>query len=247
METIEERLLREYFGKEPDKYDDAKNRLEKGEPLAYILGDTVFFDETYLVSPAVLIPRPDTERVVEKVLLHLPRGGRFLDLCTGSGCIAISALCHSEQTEAVLVDISEDALLVARENARRNGVYERCTFLCADLFDDVDFGSPYDVIVSNPPYVASNVVDTLETGCRYEPRIAFDGGNDGGDFYRRLLTLCPPFLKPGGKLIFEIGYDQRAFIINLAKEQGFDAEVYKDYGKNDRVAVLSKMNEGEEK
>ena len=237
MISMEERLLKEYFGNDPEKLSEARARLSRHEPLAYILGETVFFDEYYTVTPAVLIPRPDTERVVEKVLAHLPAGGRLLDLCTGSGCIAISSLCHSRDTEALLVDISADALDVARENARRNGVFDRCTFLQADLMATFPEGL-FDLIVSNPPYVLSHVVDTLEEECSFEPRIAFDGGTDGGDFYRRILKASPVHLKKGGRIVFEIGYDQRALMESLAEQTGFALEIFKDYGKNDRVAVF---------
>lgn len=239
MKNLEERLLDEYFGIDTDLRRQAEARLAAKEPLAYILGDTVFFAEKYSVSPAVLIPRPDTERVVEWALKLLPEGGRFLDLCCGSGCIAISTLCHSRNTEAVLLDISEEALEVAKKNALQNGVYDRCTFLLADVKKDGLPEERFDLIVSNPPYVVSSIVDTLEEECRYEPRLAFDGGLDGGDFYRLFLEICPRHLKEWGKMVFEIGYDQRALLSKLCERHGFSFEIYKDYGKNDRVAVIT--------
>ncbi len=235
----EERLLLQYFSSSPQKLEDARKRLKAHEPLAYILGETVFFDETYKVNPSVLIPRPDTERVVEHVLKRLPKGGTLLDLCCGSGCIAISTLCHSENTRASLLDISSEALDIARENARQNRVLERCAFICADLKKGLPIENRYDVIVSNPPYVASEIIDTLEEECSWEPRIAFDGGKDGGEFYRLLLELCPPLLKENGVLVFEIGYDQRKLMEDLCAKHGMDVEIYKDYGKNDRVAVVN--------
>ena len=242
MKSLEERLLDEYYPTDPAGRKNAEERLKAGEPLAYILGETVFYDEYYFVTPDVLIPRPDTERVVEKVLKHLPTGGRLLDLCCGSGCIAISALCHSADTRATLVDISPAALDVARRNAARNGVQERCAFLCADICALPPIKGRFDVIASNPPYVRSAVVDTLEIGCSFEPRIAFDGGEDGMDFYRLLLDLCPQMLKTGGKMVFEIGYDQKKQIEELCAQRGFFVEVFKDYGKNDRVAVITAAN-----
>ena len=232
-----ERLLDEYYQNDPAGRAAAEARLAAHEPLAYILGETVFFDEYFFVSPDVLIPRPDTERVVEQVLKRLPAGGELLDLCCGSGCIAISSLCHSAGTRATLVDISKDALSLAGRNAERNGVSDRCTFICADL-RDFKTDRRYDVISCNPPYVRSSVVGTLEPECAYEPRIAFDGGEDGMDFYRLLLDLCPPLLKDGGKMVFEIGYDQREQIAALCSDKSFALEIYKDYGKNDRVAVI---------
>ena len=239
MTDFEKRLLSEYFGDNAGKMRAAEERLAAHEPIAYILGETVFYDETYKVTPDVLIPRPDTERAVDHILKCLPEGGRLLDLCTGSGCIAISSLCHSKNTTALLVDVSEKALALARENAERNGVADRCSFLCADLFAKPDLGGPFDVIASNPPYVQRSVVPTLEEECQREPYIAFDGGEDGGDFYRLFLDLCPSYLKKGGKMICEIGYDQKEMIENMAKNAGFCVTVYKDYGGNDRVAVLT--------
>lgn len=238
MTDREERLLSLYFGNDPEKMKEARKRLEEHEPIDYILGETVFYNETYTVTPDVLIPRPDTERVVEQVLKLLPPGGRLLDLCAGSGCIAISTLCHSKDTTALLVDISPAALEIARKNAARNGVLDRCSFLCADLKKRPELPGGFDVIASNPPYVASAVVDTLEEECHREPREAFDGGGDGGDFYRLFLGYCPPLLAPKGKLVFEIGYDQRRLIEALCLRRRYAVKIYKDYGKNDRVAVI---------
>ncbi len=235
---MEERLLLEYFGEDAKKLADAHRRLKENEPLAYILGETVFYDETYKVSPAVLIPRPDTERVVEWVLKTLPVGGRFLDICTGSGCIAISALCHSENTTAVAVDISLDALGVAQVNAILNDVSTRLTFVKADILQGFPLEEEFDVIVSNPPYIQTDVIVTLEEECHREPYIAFDGGTDGGNFYRAMLESCPSHLKKGGKIIFEIGYDQKPLMQALCKEKDFFLNIYKDYSKNDRVAVI---------
>ena len=241
MKTMEERLLREYFGKDEAMLEDARRRLAQNEPLAYILGETVFYDEYYYVTPDTLIPRPDTERVVEWVLKKLPANGRLLDLCCGSGCIGISALRHSENTAALSVDISEGALSVAKRNAQRNGVERRIRFVKADLTKDVFLSNErFDVIVSNPPYVKTPVVDTLEPQCGYEPRIAFDGGEDGMVFYRLILTHFADHLNEGGCFVFEIGYDQKEDMTNLAAMHGFDCQIYKDYGKNDRVAVLSR-------
>ncbi|MBE6673123.1 MAG: peptide chain release factor N(5)-glutamine methyltransferase [Ruminococcaceae bacterium] len=239
MESMEERLLRQYFGNNAKRLEDARKRLLQNEPLAYILGETVFFDEYYYVTPDTLIPRPDTERVVEWVLKHLPKDGILLDLCCGSGCIGISALKHSVNTTALSVDISEGALSVAERNAARNGVSDRIRFVRADLTKEPFLADErFDVIVSNPPYVKSAVVDTLEKECSFEPRIAFDGGEDGMFFYRLILARFAEHLKQGGCFVFEIGYDQKMDMSDLAKAQGFDCQIYKDYGKNDRVAVL---------
>ena len=239
MQSAEERLLKEYFGNNEALMQDAKRRLAQNEPLAYILGETVFFDEYYYVTSDTLIPRPDTERVVEWVLKKLPENGSVMDLCCGSGCIGISTLKHSKNTTALSVDISEGALSVARRNARRNEVEDRIRFVKADLTKDVFLKDElFDVIVSNPPYVKTPVVDTLEPECHFEPRIAFDGGEDGMVFYRAILARFAKYLRGSGCFVFEIGYDQREDMTNLAAMLGFDCQIYKDYGKNDRVAVL---------
>jgi release factor glutamine methyltransferase len=243
---MEERLLSEYFGNDETALSEARRRLEGHEPLAYILGETVFFDEYYYVTPEVLIPRPDTERVVEWVLKKLPKGGKLLDLCCGSGCIGISSLCHSENSTAVSVDISSGALSVAMRNAERNGVQDRVRFLQGDLLseDFLEDQMCFDVIVSNPPYVRTAVVDTLEPECGYEPRIAFDGGEDGMVFYRAILERFEKYRTPQGCFVFEIGYDQREDMLKLAHSLDFDCQIYKDYGKNDRVAVLHPKKKG---
>ena len=241
FESMESRLLREYFGEDGEARRDAERRLAAHEPLAYILGETVFFRESYFVTPDVLIPRPDTERLVEEVIRDLPRGGRFLDLCTGSGCVAISALCARPDATAVAVDLSEKALTVARKNAVRNRVEDRVTFLSDDILRQKKPLSGFDLIVSNPPYVKSDVVDTLEEECRREPRMAFDGGADGMRFYEAILRDYRSALRAGGKyrFLFEIGYDQKNEILALAALFGYSCEIKKDYGGNDRVAILT--------
>lgn len=248
MESMEQRLLREYFGGDEEKLADAEKRLRNHEPIAYILGETVFFREYYYVTPAVLIPRPDTERVVEKILRHLPENGKMLELCTGSGCISISSLCSTRHTTSVAVDISGEALAVAKKNADRNHVSLRIRFVQGDVFSpflwqQLAKWGPYDVIAANPPYVCSGVMPFLEEECRFEPSIAFDGGEDGMDFYNEILRYAPSLLKEDGRIIFEIGYDQRQAILSAAEEQQLSCSVTKDYGGNDRVAVMKLSEE----
>lgn len=219
--------------------ENALARRLSGEPLAYILGDVDFFRESYLVTPDVLIPRPDTECLVEYAVRHLPRGARFADLCTGSGCIAISILASRPDTTAVAVDISPAALDVARQNAERNGVTDRISFLCADALAPIApdaLGRP-DAVLSNPPYIASKVIETLSAEVRHEPRLALDGGSDGLNFYRAMLGYLPTLMQ-SGMILFEIGYDQETAITHLAEQVGLCCEVRRDYGGNPRVAVL---------
>lgn len=237
MEKSEERILKLYYQAGSNEYIEAVKKLEKNIPLAYIVGEQAFYGEMYKVTPDTLIPRPDTEHVVEHVIKRIPIGGRLLDLCTGSGCIGISSLCHSKDTVALMVDISQGAVGVARENAIKNGVSDRCEVICSDIKELELQRKSFDIIASNPPYVKSKVVPTLEKECSFEPYVAFDGGDDGMDFYKLILDRFAGCLKDGGCFVFEIGYDQRDDIIKVCSDRGFSCEVFKDYGKNDRVAV----------
>lgn len=218
----------------------ALERYEKGEPLAYLLGEQPFWRYTFKVTPDVLIPRPDTERAVECALAHLPRGGRFADLCTGSGCIAISICAERSDVSGVMVDLSAKALEIAKENALRLGVSDRLTALCADILTDDPLGERFDLIISNPPYIPSADIEKYPS-LVYEPQMALDGGSDGMRFYRALIDRFAANLKEDGAFVFEIGYDQREAITALADSAGFDCTVTKDYGGNDRVALLKRQ------
>lgn len=226
-------ILREKFP-EKSAFEAALTRLENREPLAYIIGEWYFYDEVYKVTPDCLIPRPETEHIVEFLIKNLPRNGFFADLCTGSGCIAISTLVHRPDCRAVAVDISEGALAVAKENAESNGVSDRITFIKSDITAGNTLGNTlFDAIASNPPYIDSDVIDTLEPEVLKEPRIALDGGDDGLDFYRVLLRDYRKNIKPSGYLVCEIGYDQGQRLRDLC-----GCEIKKDYSGNDRVMIL---------
>lgn len=232
LSNLEEKLLREKFSY--DEYDKAIERLKNGEPFAYVIGEWYFYDETYKVSPDCLIPRPETEHLVEWLTQNLPQNGVFVDLCTGSGCIAISTLSHRKDLTALAVDISDKALDIARENAALNGVSDRITFAHADILNDEFLAKQkFDAIVSNPPYIQSDVIDTLSVQVKNEPRIALDGGSDGLDFYRVIFEKYPKNVKDGGAIICEIGYDQGQVLRDL-----FGCEIRKDYSHNDRIALL---------
>ena len=220
---------------------NAVERRCKREPLQYIIGDWSFCNEVYTVTPSCLIPRMDTEILVETAATLLPRGGRFIDLCTGSGCIAISLLSLRKDASGVAVDLYPDTLAVAKGNAARNGVADRFTPALGDVLQG-DFMEPFgklDLILSNPPYIPSRVVDGLSPEVLNEPRAALDGGEDGLVFYRVLIREYPRFLNKGGKLILEIGYDQKDAISMLAKTEGHSVEILKDLGGNDRVAIIT--------
>ena len=233
-------LKEKYSGNE---LSEAIARFEGGEPLAYVLGEWYFYGLTFKLNDACLIPRPDTEHIVEKAIETVAKGGRFADLCTGSGCIAVSVLKHRPDLTCAAYDISEKALEKAAENAALNGVSERVSFKCADVFTlDLEENS-LDCIISNPPYIQTSVIDSLETVQR-EPRIALDGGADGLDFYRHIIEHFIPALKKDGSFIFEIGYDQADAIRALASRFSLSCAVFKDYGGNDRCAVLKKERYG---
>ena len=218
-------------------------RRERHEPMAYILGEQGFYRESYLVSPETLIPREDTEILVDDAVRRLPKGARFADLCTGSGCIALSVLNNTEGTTAVAVDLSEGALKVARKNAERLGLSDRARFARADVLSDalseaLSSDAPFDAILCNPPYIPREVYETLAPEIFFEPESAFVGEEEGMIFYRVLISALRPMLKAGGFLSFEIGYDQAERMRALAQESGYDAEILKDLSGNSRVALL---------
>lgn len=210
------------------------------EPLEYILGYAWFYGLRFSVSSECLIPQADTEIVCEKLISHLQNGMRFADICTGSGCIALSALANSRNTTAVGYDISDGALAIAKKNAETLGLSARFEIKKADVFAE-DFladAGEFDVIVSNPPYIGTDVIETLSPEVQNEPHIALDGGADGLRFYRKLLDICPEHLKKNGILLLEIGYDQREALSALCEAKGLTYTFYRDFGGNDRVLAL---------
>lgn len=222
----------------PDELEaDYRGMLRKRAehiPLQHLTGTQEFMGLEFQVSPDVLIPRQDTELLVEKLLPHI-QGKRVLDVCTGSGCIAISLAVLGKPKQMDAVDLSEKALIQAGKNAKRLGA--DVSFYRSDMLDKIN--GRYDVIVSNPPYIASDVVDELMPEVQeHEPRMALDGGADGFDLYRRLLAQAPERLLSGGLLAVEIGYDQREAVMELFREQRF-TDVYcdRDLCGNDRVVM----------
>lgn len=231
-------ILKLYFKNE--ELQKAIKEYESGVPAAYIIGEWEFFGDRYVLNKDCLIPRCDTERVVEKVLDKLSDTGRLLDLCTGSGCIAISVLKRKPNATGVAVDISAKALEAAKENANINGVNNRVDFLCADIFDKPLSNEKFDIIVSNPPYIPTKDLEGLDEYVKKEPMTALDGGNDGMVFYNFMVSNYKDNLTENGLFIFEIGYDQEEKIKETAKTHGFDCTVTNDYSGNPRVAVLKK-------
>lgn len=201
-------------------------------PLEYILGKQEFMGLEFAVNENVLIPRQDTEILVEKVLGSC-KERTVLDMCTGSGCIAISIAKLGSPESTTAVDISEGALEVATKNAEKNEVSVH--FIESNLFENVS--GKYDIIVSNPPYIESEVIETLMPEVReFEPRLALDGTEDGLYFYRKISEAALEYLNEGGEIFYEIGYNQGEAVMNILREAGFeDTKVYKDLAGLDRI------------
>lgn len=222
-----------------DDYLALLRRRADGEPLSYIVGKAEFMSLEFEVNPDVLIPRQDTETLVEFVIEQMKGRSEpvLLDLCTGSGCIAISLAKYIPGARVTACDISSKALEVAERNAGRNQV--RVAFRQEDvLHPGLEFG-PADLVVSNPPYIEREVIDTLQTEVKdYEPRAALDGGPSGMVFYNQIIPQSRTYLKPGGILAVEIGADQGQRVKALFERWGYIAvQVHKDYPGNDRVVA----------
>lgn len=230
------------------EYEDAllKDALEKrasGYPLQYIIGKWWFARSEFEVDENCLIPRPDTECVVEEAVKLLPQNASFVDLCTGSGCIAVSIADLRPDTRGVAVDLYPKTLDIAKRNARRNNVADRLDFVLGDVLSGEVLGEEkFSAIISNPPYIRRGEIDSLSREVSYEPRAALDGGEDGLVFYRAIVGKYQKNLDTGGRFILEIGYDQAEDIRAIAEENGFSCNVKKDLGGNYRVAVLEKRN-----
>ena len=239
-----ELLLRRDEDFDSPELEDAVVKRCSHYPLQYILGFWDFCHESYRVTENTLIPRQDTEKLVELATKLLPENARFIDLCTGSGCVAISTLAARRDLRAVAVDLFEETLAIARENAERNSVGERVGFIAADVLNP-DFMSElgkFDFILSNPPYIETQHVGLLDEELSYEPRAALDGGDDGLDFYRVIISSYGKYLVEGGKMLLEIGCDQAKSVASICASNGYKCEVFKDYGGNDRVAFVSKQS-----
>lgn len=215
------------------EYEIALRKRAEHVPLQYIVGETEFMGLKFKVNSSVLIPRFDTETLVEEALKVIRPGMKVLDLCTGTGCILISILQNVANVEGYGTDISKQALNVAKENARLNNV--AATFERSDLFDHIT--DRFDVIVSNPPYIRTAEILTLMPEVRsFEPIEALDGKEDGLHFYRKIIAECAEHLNPEGRILFEIGCDQGQAVSELLREAGFkEINVMKDLAHHDRV------------
>ncbi len=210
-------------------------------PLQYIIGKWWLARCEFFVDENCLVPRPDTETVIEIAQKLLPKGAAFADLCTGSGCIAISVLDLRPDTRTDAYELYPDTLEMAKKNAVHNKVAERFTPILGDVLQGDLLGDrKYAAIISNPPYIRTDVIETLEKEAKTEPRAALDGGVDGLIFYRAIVKSFAENLEDGGFFLFEIGFDQADDLRRIAEENGFDCEIYKDLGGCDRAALLRK-------
>jgi release factor glutamine methyltransferase len=221
------------------RFRELVKRRRAREPIAYILGEREFYGRAFRVDRRVLVPRPDTETLVEVALQRTADrslSARVLDLCTGSGCVAITLARERPTTLVFAADVNADALAVARENALRLGAYN-VAFRHGDLFGAVDPALRFDLVTANPPYIANAEIDGLEPEVRdHEPRLALEGGGDGLDVVRRLVAEAPRHLATSGKLAIEVGFGEAPAAAELFTKAGFrDVEIRRDYGRIERV------------
>lgn len=233
-------------------FRDLVRRAGEQEPVRYLTGTAPFYGLDFKVTPAVLIPRPDTETLVETALHHLRLSSdtgleqplRIADLCTGSGCIGLALAKQLPGASVVATELSDEAAEVARDNAELLGLSDRFEVRFGDLAEPLAGEPPFDLIVSNPPYIPTGDMAGLDRNVRdYEPHLALDGGDDGLDLIRRILRDVPRHLVPGGRLYLEMQFDQGPAASKLASEQGdwTDVQVLRDLGGRERVLTARKQ------
>lgn len=230
--------MKELNEEDEKKYFEYINKLVEGYPIEYITNKKEFMKMNFYVNENVLIPRQDTEILVEEVIEIAKRinAKKILDLCTGSGAIAISLAKYLPETDIYAIDISSEALEVAQKNANINNV--KVSFINSDIFENLK-EKEFDIIVSNPPYIKTEVCESLNKEVKKEPLIALDGGNDGLHFYKKIIEQCDKYLKKDGFLCLEIGYDQKDEVVNIINEKLNFKDTYskKDLYNNDRIVV----------
>lgn len=230
---------KEVDAKEEENYKALLEKRRKHIPLQHLTGEQMFMGLRFVVNEHVLVPRQDTEILVEEAMRELHDGMSVLDMCTGSGCILLSLLQYSNDCRGVGVDISPEALLVAQENAKLLGI--TAEFREGNLFSALMPQEKFDLLISNPPYIESEVIPTLmeEVRC-HEPQGALDGGSDGLDFYRRISLEAKPHLYRGARIFLEIGCNQAEAVSGILIKEGYqDIEVVKDFAGLDRVVKCS--------
>ncbi len=228
--------------KQKQDYEIALQKIIEGTPLQYITKKQEFYGLSFYVDDNVLIPQPDTEVLVEKVLniAKTENKGTILDICTGSGAIGISLAHNLPNASITMSDISLKAIEIAKRNSKQNEVLNKVTLIQSNLFEKIE--GDFDIIVSNPPYIQTNIITTLSKQVQREPHLALDGGEDGLFFYRKLLNEAPNYLKAKGYLCMEIGYEQKEAVMQLAQETGkYEIiEAKQDFSGNDRVIICKK-------
>ena len=222
-------------------YKESIDQICKGKPVQYITNKQEFMGLNFYVDEDVLIPQPDTEIVVEEVINeYKDRECVILDLCTGSGAIGISLAKYVDKSKIVASDISDKAIQISKLNAEKNSVWKRMKFIESNMFENID-ETEFDAIVSNPPYIETDVIDELSIQVKNEPYMALDGGLDGLKFYRIIADEAWKHVKDNGKIFLEIGYNQREAVENILKRNGKYVDIYskKDLGDNDRIVVAT--------
>jgi release factor glutamine methyltransferase len=231
----------EFSKDQTDNYINSIKKISTGIPIQYITNNQEFMNLNFYVDENVLIPQPDTETLVEEVINeYKEKKCEILDLCTGSGAIAISLAKYINESNIVASDISMKALQIAKLNAEKNLVRKKIEFIESDMFNKI-YKEDFDIIVSNPPYIKTKVIEKLDRQVKNEPYIALDGGADGLKFYKIIIENAYKYIKNEGKVFLEIGYDQKNELINLFKENNHYENIYskKDLGGNDRIIVAT--------
>lgn len=231
-EELDKKIEQDFF----EKVDKLCNNI----PLQYLTHIQQFYGLEFYVDNNVLIPRADTEILVEEVIKSIKDTKsdiKILDMCTGSGIIAIILAKYCKNVDITAVDKSNGALNVAIKNAKKHGVYEKIEFINSDMFENLK--DRYNIIVSNPPYIESDVINTLTKDVQNEPKMALDGGKDGLDFYRNIFNNTDKFLEKDGQVFLEIGYNQRKSVSKIFKEKFKNIKCIKDLSGLDRVIVVN--------
>ena len=225
------------------KFNKLINRRKKGEPVAYLINKKEFWNETFYVNKNVLIPRPDTELIIEQVIKSYSKNSRssVLDIGTGSGCILLSILKERPNFYGTGIDISKKSIIVSKYNAKMLKLSNRVKLYNSDV-DNFNNGK-YDIVVSNPPYIKFKSLRYLEKNVvNFEPKLALSGGSDGFSEIRKVISKAAVLIKKNGKLFLEIGFNQKIKVIEILKKEGFYInKALKDYGKNDRCIVCTKI------
>ena len=236
-----------------EEFENKIEILNQNIPIQYIIHKQEFMNMIFYVDKNVLIPQPDTEVLVEEIIDMVTKEEliiesqksknvyQILDLCAGSGAIGISLAKNLSNVKVTMADISQNALEIAKKNAHNNKVINCCEFILSDMFEGIK--TKFDIIVSNPPYIKTNIINTLSMEVQNEPHLALDGGQDGLDFYRIIAKKAYQYLNNNGILALEIGYDQKEDVIKLLEKEEKYTQIYskKDLAGNDRIIVCKKL------